>query len=99
ELAAARVRVMTVEQVAARLHDCFRLLTGGGRGSSARQQTLRAAVDWSYDLLTETERVLLRRLSVFSGGCTLEAAEEVCAGEGVDECERLDLLTQLLEQA
>ena len=77
ELAAARVSVLTVEQIAARLDDRFRLLTGGGRTALPRQQTLRALIDWSHDLLTEPERVLLRRLSVFAGGWTLEAAEVV----------------------
>src|SRR5262249_29703346 len=70
ELAAARVKMLTVEQIAARLDDRFRLLTGGNRAALPRQQTLRALVDWSHDLLTEAERVLLRRLSVFAGGWT-----------------------------
>jgi predicted ATPase len=80
ELAAARVRVLPVEQIAARLDDRFRLLTGGSRTALPRQQTLRALIDWSYDLLTEPEQALLRQLSVFSDGWTLEAAEAVCAG-------------------
>ena len=80
ELAAARMRSMTAEQVAARLDDRFRLLTGGSRTALPRHQTLRAVVDWSWDLLDEGERALLRRLSVFAGGGTLEAAEQVCAG-------------------
>jgi predicted ATPase/class 3 adenylate cyclase/DNA-binding SARP family transcriptional activator len=79
ELAAARVKLLPVEQIAARLDDRFRLLTGGSRTALPRQQTLRALVDWSYDLLSEEERALLRRLSVFSGGWTLDAAEGVCA--------------------
>jgi predicted ATPase/class 3 adenylate cyclase len=83
ELAAARVRMLTVEQIAARLDDRFRLLTGGSRTALPRQQTLRALIDWSYDLLSEPERVLFRRLSVFAGGWTLEAAEGICA-EPVD---------------
>ena len=73
ELAAARVRALSVEQIAARLDDRFRLLTGGSRTALPRQQTLRAAIDWSHDLLTP-ERALLRRLAVFAGGWTLEAA-------------------------
>jgi len=81
ELAAARVRAMTVEQIAARLDDRFRLLTGGSRTALHRQQTLQALIDWSWDLLAEAERVLLRRLSVFWNGWTLEAAEYVCAQE------------------
>ena len=81
ELAAARVKLLAPEQIAARLDDRFRLLTGGSRTALPRQQTLRAAIDWSYDLLSEPERTLLRRLSVFAGGWTLEGAEAVC-GDG-----------------
>src|SRR5207244_5148351 len=99
ELAAARVKVLSVEQIAARLDDRFRLLTGGSRTALPRQQTLRAAVDWSYDLLDAGERALLRRLSVFAGGWTLEAAETVCAGGDVDEFEVLDLLSHLVEKS
>jgi predicted ATPase/class 3 adenylate cyclase len=84
QLAAARVKVLSVEQIAARLDDRFHLLTGGSRTALPRQQTLRALIDWSYDLLSEPERALLRRLSVFAGGWTLEAAEAVCAGESVE---------------
>jgi predicted ATPase/DNA-binding SARP family transcriptional activator len=94
ELAAARLKVLPVEQIAARLDDRFRLLTGGSRGALPRQQTLRATLDWSYELLPEPERLLLRRLSVFAGGFTLEAAESVCADHGL-----LDLLTQLVEKS
>src|SRR5205085_7839390 len=79
ELAAARVRAFGPEQIAARLDDRFRLLTGGSRTALPRQQTLRATIDWSYALLSEPERALLRRLAVFAGGWTLEAAEAVCA--------------------
>ncbi len=81
ELAAARVKAMRVEQVAERLHSRFLLLTGGSRTALRRQQTLRAAIDWSHNLLSEPERVLLRRLSVFAGGWTLEAAEAVCSSQ------------------
>lgn len=81
ELAAARVKALSVEQIAARLDDRFRLLTGGSRTALPRQQTLRAMIDWSYDLLTPKEQTLLRRLSVFAGGWTLEAAEKVCADD------------------
>ena len=84
ELAAARVRAMTVEQIAARLDDHLGLLTGGSRAAPSRQQTLRATLDWSYALLSEPERLLLARLSVFAGGWTLEAAEGVCAGDGIE---------------
>ncbi len=83
ELAATRVRALGVHQLAARLCDRFRLLAAGHRGVPARQQTLRAMIDWSWELLTEPERIVLRRLAVHAGGCTLAAAEEVCAGEDV----------------
>jgi non-specific serine/threonine protein kinase len=102
ELAAARVRVLPVEELAARLDDRFRLLTGGSRAAPPRQQTLRATLDWSYDLLSEPERALFRRLAVFAGGWTLEAAEAVCAdpdGEGIAPADVLDLLTQLLDRS
>ncbi|MFE4634161.1 BTAD domain-containing putative transcriptional regulator [Streptomyces sp. NPDC056773] len=82
ELAAARLRLLTPRQIADRLDDRFRLLTGGARTHLPRQQTLRAVVDWSWDLLDEPERVVLRRLSVFAGGCDLDAAEAVCADGG-----------------
>jgi predicted ATPase/class 3 adenylate cyclase/tetratricopeptide (TPR) repeat protein len=99
ELAAARVRMLNVEQIAARLDDRFRLLTGGSRTAMPRHQTLRALIDWSYDLLTEAERALLRRLSVFAGGCTLEASEAICAGEGLARDAVLDLLAQLVNKS
>ncbi len=79
ELAAVQVKVLSVEQVAARLDDRFKLLTRGNEAAVPRHQTLRAAIDWSYDLLTVKEQALLRRLSVFAGGCSLDAAEAVCA--------------------
>jgi predicted ATPase/class 3 adenylate cyclase len=99
ELSVARVKIMPVEQVAARLDDRFRLLTGGSRTALPRHQTLRALIDWSYDLLSEQERMLFRRLSVFAGGWTLEAAEEICAGEGLERGDILDLLTQLVNKS
>jgi tetratricopeptide (TPR) repeat protein len=99
ELAVARVKVMHVEQVAARLDDRFRLLTGGSRNALPRHQTLGALIDWSYDLLSDIERTLLRRLSVFAGGWTLEAAEAICAGEGIEPYHVLDLLTQLVNKS
>jgi len=99
ELAAARVRALSVEQIAARLDDRFRLLTGGSRTALPRHRTLRAAMDWSYDLLAERERGLLARLSVFTGGWTLEAAEGVCAAESADASEILDLLTSLVDKS
>jgi predicted ATPase len=99
ELAAARVRALSVETIAERLSDGFRLLTGGDTTAMPRQQTLRACIDWSYDLLTEPERTLLRRLAVFAGGWTLRAAEAVGAGGRVDTTDVLDLLTQLVEKS
>ncbi len=99
ELAAARVKVLAVEQIAARLDDRFHLLTGGGRMVLPRQQTLQAAMDWSYDLLSEPERRLWHRLSVFAGGWTLEAAEAVCAGVGFDVADVLDRLTSLVDKS
>jgi predicted ATPase/class 3 adenylate cyclase len=99
ELAAARVRGLSVEQIAARVNDRFRLLTTGNRVAQPRQQTLRAMIDWSYDLLTEKERTLFRRLAVFAGGWTLEAAESVGSGGGVEESEVLDLLTDLVDKS
>jgi predicted ATPase/class 3 adenylate cyclase len=99
ELAAARVRMLSVEQIAARLDDRFRLLTGGSRAALPRQQTLRALVGWSHALLQDTERVLFRRLSVFAGGWTLDAAEAVCAGDGLDAYDVLDLTIQLVDKS
>lgn len=99
ELAAARVKVLSVEEIAVRLDDRFRLLTGGSRTALPRHQTLLATMDWSYDLLSPAERVLFRRLSVFAGGFTLPVAEAVCAGDGVDHTEVLDLLTRLVDRS
>jgi predicted ATPase/DNA-binding SARP family transcriptional activator len=96
ELAAARVRVLPPEQIATRLEDSFRVLATGGHGVVPRHRTLRAAIDWSYDLLTDAERTLLGRLAVFSGGFTLEAAERVCAGDPIAETEVLDHLADLV---
>jgi len=99
ELAAARLRTMAPEQVAARLDDRFRLLTGGSRTAMPRHQTLRAVVDWSWDLLDDAERTLWRRFSIFTGGATLEAAEQVCAGRGISADQVLDLLTALADKS
>ncbi len=99
ELAAPRVKALPVEHIAERLHDRFRLLTSGRRTALPRHQTLRAAMDWSYDLLSEPERVLLRRLSVFVGGFTLEAAEAVCQGQDLNAGEVVNLLTHLVEKS
>src|SRR5207249_1309780 len=81
ELAAARVKALSVEKINERLDDMFRLLTGGSRTALPRQQTLQALIDWSYELLSLSEQALLRRLSVFAGGWTLEAAEAVCGDD------------------
>ena len=99
ELAAARLRALSAEQLATRLSDRFGLLTDGDRAAPVRQQTLRATLDWSYDLLAEHERMLLRRLAVFAGGWTLAAAEAVCAGEGIAEAAVLDLLAALVDHS
>jgi predicted ATPase len=93
ELAAARLRMLTPRQIADRLDDRFRLLTGGSRTVLPRQQTLRAVVDWSWDLLDDSERAVLRRLSVFAGGCDLPAAEAVCGEDA------LDLLGSLIDKS
>jgi len=99
ELAAARVRMLSVDQISSRLDDRFRLLTGGARTALPRQQTLRAAIDWSYDLLSENERLLLRRLAVFAGGWTLELAEQVCSDEAIDQYEVMDMLGKLVDKS
>jgi predicted ATPase/class 3 adenylate cyclase len=99
ELATARVRTLSVDKIAARLIDRFRLLSGGDRTLLPRQQTLRALIDWSYDLLSDNERALFRRLSVFAGGFTLEAAEAVGPGGDIEEADILDLLTDLVDKS
>ena len=99
ELAAARLRSMPVERVAERLSDRFRLLTSGDRTALPRQQTLRALIDWSHDLLDANERLLFRRLSVFAGGFTLDAAEKVGAGGDVAEADVVDLVSRLVEKS
>lgn len=99
ELAAARVRMMPTGRIAAALDDRFRLLTGGGRTSLPRQQTLELSVGWSHDLLDEQERALLRRLSVFAGGFTLDTAESVCAGDPVDHYSVLELVARLVNKS
>jgi predicted ATPase/class 3 adenylate cyclase len=99
ELAAARVKVLTADQIATRLNDRFRLLTGGSRAGLPHHQTLRATIDWSHDLLSDKERTLLRRLSVFAGGFNLEAGEAICAGDGLEKDAILDLLTNLVDKS
>lgn len=99
ELAAARVAVLTPGEIAARLSDRFTLLTGGSRVGPARHQSLQAAIDWSHELCSERERALLRRLSVFAGGATLDAAVEVCAGRGVAAGEILTTVAALVARS
>ena len=99
ELAAARLNVLSIEQIRARLDDRFRLLARTLRTPIERQRTLEATVDWSYELLAEPERQLLRRLSIFAGGWTLEAAEHVCSGRGIDRADVLDLLSHLVDKS
>jgi predicted ATPase/DNA-binding SARP family transcriptional activator len=98
ELAAARVKMMSVDEIAKRLDDRFDLLTSGNRAALPRHQTLRATIDWSYDLLTDSERILFDRLAVFAGGFTLEAAESVC-GKGMKRGDVLDLLGRLVDKS
>jgi predicted ATPase/class 3 adenylate cyclase len=99
ELAAARLSSMSLQQVGDRLDQRFRLLTGGSRNAMPRQQTLQATVDWSFGLLTEPERNVLRRLSVFAGGFELEAAEAICAADSVDAFVVLDLISSLVSKS
>jgi predicted ATPase/predicted negative regulator of RcsB-dependent stress response len=99
ELAAARIDALAPDALAERLDDSFRLLRAGSRTAPTRQQTLEAALDWSYDLLAEPERVLLMRLAVFAGGFTLEAVEVVCAENGLEEEQVADLLALLVEKS
>ncbi|MBK8552244.1 MAG: tetratricopeptide repeat protein, partial [Ignavibacteria bacterium] len=99
ELAAARIKILTPEKIHERLDDRFSLLTGGKRTALPRQQTLRAMIDWSYDLLSDKERVLWNRLSVFSGGWDFEAAEFICQDEKISEKEIFDLLINLNEKS
>jgi predicted ATPase/class 3 adenylate cyclase len=99
ELAAARTRAVSIDVIAARLDDRFRLLTGGDRAALPRQQTLRALIDWSYELLSNAERTVFRRLAVFAGGFTLDSAEAVTPNDAVDRGDVLDLLAHLVEKS
>jgi predicted ATPase/DNA-binding CsgD family transcriptional regulator len=99
ELAAVRLRALSVQQLLARLDDRFRLLTSGSRAVLPRHQTLRALIDWSHGLCTEAERLLWARISVFSGGLDLEAAEHVCAGDGIAREDVLDLVGGLVDKS
>jgi len=99
ELAAARVRFLSVDEITRRLDDRFAILTDGGRTVAARHQTIRATLDWSYDLLDSQEKALLHRLAVFAGGGTLEAVETVCAGDIIDRREVIALLGRLVDRS
>jgi predicted ATPase/class 3 adenylate cyclase len=99
ELAASRVKVLSPEQIAERLKDSFKLLVGGSRTALPRHQTLLATLDWSYSHLLDQEKLLLQRLSVFSGGFDLKACEKVCSDQGINLFEILDLLTQLVDKS
>lgn len=99
ELAAVRLRALSVKQLDERLHDRFRLLTGGSRAVLPRHQTLRALIDWSHALCSEKERLLWARVSVFAGDLDLEAAEAVCSGDGIDRDEVLDLVCGLVDKS
>ncbi|QYN38186.1 winged helix-turn-helix domain-containing protein [Pseudonocardia sp. DSM 110487] len=99
ELAAGRVRALGVHEVLARLDDRFALLAGGPRDAPDRQRTLRAVIDWSWELLTPAEQVVLRRIAVHADGCDLEAAEAICAGDGVRPGDVLDLLARLVDRS
>ena len=99
ELAASRINVLAPTQLLAMLSERFRVLTGGKRTALPRQQTMRAAIDWSYDLLDENEKLMFRRLAVFSGGCTLEAAREVCGDQAIGQWEVFELLSSLIDKS
>lgn len=99
ELAAARIKVLSVEQISERLNDRFNLLISGNRTALPRQQTLRALIDWSHDLLSVKEKLLWKRLSVFAGGWTIEAAEKVCSCEELKQNEILDILSNLVDKS
>jgi non-specific serine/threonine protein kinase len=99
ELAAPRLRSMSVAELSERLDQRFALLTDGSRTALPRHRTLRSTIDWSYDLLTEREQPMLRRVAVFAGGWTLQSAEQVCAGDGIDASDVMELLTSLVDKS
>jgi predicted ATPase/DNA-binding XRE family transcriptional regulator len=99
ELAAARVNLLPARELRKKLDDRFELLTGSGRTTEARQRTMRAAIDWSYELLSDTERRVFERLAIFAGGCTLAAATSVCAGEDVAEADVFDAIGWLVDKS
>ncbi len=99
ELAAAHINMFSTEQIATKLTESFNLLTGGSRTALPRQQTIRASIEWSWNLLSDSERILLRRLSVFAGGWTIEAAESVCSKNGIEKNLVMDLMSQLMAKS
>jgi predicted ATPase/class 3 adenylate cyclase len=99
ELAAARVKVLSIPHLAQRLNERFKILTGGSRTALPRQKTLTATIDWSYDLLTPREQLLFARLGIFAGGFGLDAITKVCSGDGTDESDIFDLLTSLTDKS
>jgi non-specific serine/threonine protein kinase len=99
ELAAGRINIFSTEQIAIQLNECFSILTGGGRTALPRHQTIRASIDWSWNLLTVSERILLQRLSVFAGGWTLDAAELVCNGDGIEMNRVSEEMIQLAQKS
>src|SRR5207248_10991920 len=99
ELAAARLRALGVDQILERLEVSIRLLVGGSRTAPDRQQTLRATLDWSDALLTQSERIVFHRLAVFAGGWSLDAAEAVCSRDGVEAVEVFELLSRLVDKS
>ena len=99
ELASARVNILTVEQIAARLDDRFGLLAAAPHVTHSHHHTLRGAIDWSHDLLSTPEQVTLRRLSVFAAGCSLATAEAICAGIGVEREQILELVSSLVNKS
>jgi non-specific serine/threonine protein kinase len=99
ELAAARVGFLSIEQIAAKLDENFNLLTNGNRTALPRQQTIRGSIEWSWQLLSESEQAVMRRFSVFAGGWTLESAEAVCSGDGIETAQVADLMNQLAEKS
>ena len=99
ELAAARTKILNIEKIHERLNDRFRLLTGGKRTALPRQQTLSALIDWSYDLLSEEEKIMWNRLSIFSGGWKMEAAEEICPDEMISKHDVMDIISSLTEKS
>ncbi|MBC5823537.1 MAG: adenylate/guanylate cyclase domain-containing protein [Candidatus Eremiobacteraeota bacterium] len=99
ELAASRVKVLSPEQLLLRLNERFRILTGGSRTALPRQQTMRALIDWSYELLSENEKTVFRRVAIFAGGWTLEAATDICADESIESWDVLDVLSALITKS